>query len=246
MVTETNDNALIVAEQSQMTASDSFQNWMDKSRFEHIQRVAKIFSESQLVPAHFRGKIADCIIGIQMAFRLNVDPLMLLQKTYIVHGKPGIEAQMAIALVNARGPFKGPIQWRFSGTEGKDDWTATAYATHAVTDEVCEAECSMSLAKAEGWYAKEGSKWKTMPKMMLRYRSATFLARLYAPECLMGMSTQDEIYDYQEPIIAHAEVIKSVSPASLSLPGVTKPAETKPPEPQPAEDFMGEKDEPGL
>jgi hypothetical protein len=57
----------------------------------------------------------------------------------------------------------------------------------------------MEVAKLEGWIDKNGSKWRTMPEQMLRYRSAMWLARLYAPECLMGMSTVDELEDMAPP-----------------------------------------------
>jgi hypothetical protein len=56
----------------------------------------------------------------------------------------------------------------------------------------------MQMAKAEGWIDKDGSKWKTMPELMLRYRSATFFGRLYAPELLMGMRTTEEADDIVE------------------------------------------------
>ena len=91
----------------------SFVNWLDVDRFNHVQRIAKVFAESNLVPEQYRGKVADCIIAAQMAFRLQVDPFMFMQNTYVVHGRPGMEAKLAIALVNERGPFEGPIQWRF-------------------------------------------------------------------------------------------------------------------------------------
>jgi hypothetical protein len=51
------------------------------------------------------------------------------------------------------------------------------------------------MAKAEGWFGKNGSKWKTMPDLMLRYRAATFFGRLYCPELLMGMKVQEEVID---------------------------------------------------
>jgi hypothetical protein len=51
------------------------------------------------------------------------------------------------------------------------------------------------MAKAEGWLDKAGSKWKTMPELMLKYRAAAFFGRLYAPEVLMGMQTSEEVID---------------------------------------------------
>ena len=51
------------------------------------------------------------------------------------------------------------------------------------------------MAKAEGWYGKKGSKWVTMPELMLRYRSATFLIRTTAPEIALGFQTTEEWRD---------------------------------------------------
>jgi hypothetical protein len=55
----------------------------------------------------------------------------------------------------------------------------------------------MKMAKAEGWVDKNGSKWKTMPELMIRYRAAAFFGRLYTPEIMMGMQTKEEILDIQ-------------------------------------------------
>ncbi len=54
---------------------------------------------------------------------------------------------------------------------------------------------SIKMAAEEGWYSKNGSKWRTMPEVMLRYRSAAFFGRLYAPELLMGLPTEEEVRD---------------------------------------------------
>jgi len=53
----------------------------------------------------------------------------------------------------------------------------------------------MDMAVAEGWFGKAGSKWQTMPEVMLRYRAASFFGKLYAPELLMGIQTAEEIHD---------------------------------------------------
>jgi hypothetical protein len=179
-----------------------YQNLLDTNRFKQMYAVARLFAASQLVPTQYQGQPANCMVALQMAFRMQVDPMMFMQNTYIVHGRPGIEAKLAIALVNSRGPFTGPIQWRFDG-EGKKR-KCTAFATHKITEEVCEAEVSWEMVEAEGWN-KEGrngqkSKWSTLPDLMFRYRSAMFLARLYCPEVLLGMYSVDELMDVREPV----------------------------------------------
>ncbi|MGH7757399.1 MAG: hypothetical protein ACREM8_14100, partial [Vulcanimicrobiaceae bacterium] len=170
-----------------------FSALLDSDRFAQIQRVAKLFSESDLVPEVFQGKPANCAVALQMAFRMRVDPMMLMQNMYIVYGRPGIEAKLAIALMNSRGPFEGQVQWREEGEGNTRSWTA--YATHRGTGERCEATVTWSMVKAEGWLDKKGSKWQTIPGLMGRYRSAMFLGRLYCPEVLLGLPTDDELRD---------------------------------------------------
>lgn len=207
-----------------------FANLLDTARFEHLWRVAQVFSRADIVPDQYRGKPENCFIACQMAVRLGVDPFMFMQKSYVVAGRPSIEAQLVIALANRRGPFSGPIQWRLAG-EGMTR-SAVAYAVHRTTGEVCECEVSVALAKAEGWWDKKGSKWPTMTDQMLRYRSAAWLVRLYAPECLMGMVTQDEAEDLEPP----PRTVPSVSiPEPSALPEAAQQpptnAETPPPPP---------------
>lgn len=188
---------------------------MDSDRFAQMQRVGTMFSQSDLVPEVFRGKPANCMVALQMAFRLKIDPLALMQSMYVVHGKPGLEAKMVIALINKRGPFDGPIQWRFDG-EGKSR-SCTAYATHRHTKERCEATVPWSMVEAEGWSGKAGSKWKTMPEVMFQYRSAAFLGRLYCPEVILGLSTSDELHDMGE-IVINPPPQKVVMPKAKVLP----------------------------
>lgn len=182
-----NKNPLVVKDESE------FASLLDTARFSQIQRIAKMFASSDLVPEVFQGKVANCAVALQMAFRLQVDPMMLMQNMYILKGKPGIEAKLAIALINSRGPFTGPVQWRFEG-EGKQR-KCTAYAKHKGTGEICEADVTWSMVESEGWSSKGGSKWLTIPEMMFRYRSAMFLGRLYCPEVLLGLNSNDELRD---------------------------------------------------
>lgn len=66
----------------------------------------------------------------------------------------------------------------------------------------------MEMAKAEGWVGKSGSKWKTMPELMIRYRAAAFWGRLYVPEIMMGMHTMEEIEDVQYSQQVRSEIVE--------------------------------------
>jgi hypothetical protein len=170
--------------------------FLDGNSFEHGQRIAKMLASSDLVPAQFRGNIQNCLIAMELSSRLGCSPLATMQNLHIIHGRPSWSAQFIIACLNACGRFS-PLRFEVSG-EG-DNQECKAVAIDLSTGEQVEGPAvSIKMAKAEGWYSKAGSKWQTMPELMLRYRSATFFGRLYAPQILLGMSTTDELQDIQQ------------------------------------------------
>lgn len=219
------------------TAVDNseFACFLDTAKFNQLWRVAQVFAASELVPAHYRAKPNNCFVAMQMSIRLDVDPMMLMQNTFVLQGKPGMESKLVIALINARGPFEGPIRWKFAG-EG-DARACTAYAKHRATGEVCEATVSWEMATKEGWTTKKGSKWMTMPDLMFQYRSAVFLGRLYCPECLMGMRTTDELVDITAPTFEEAQ---EASQETINAEAGSEIVDVKPTEPaEPTEPTQG-------
>lgn len=201
----------------------------DTQAFELVQRQAKMLSSSTLVPKEFQGNMANCAIGLSIAKRLGADPFMVLQNVDIIHGRPSFRASFLIAMVNASGRFT-PIQFRMTG-EG-DNRACVAYAKDKETGETVEGpEVSMAMAKAEGWSTKSGSKWKTMPELMLRYRSGAFFARLYAPDITLGMLTAEEAMEVEPMRDANPDpdsnpFDKKDGPMTGSLDGAKESAET--------------------
>jgi hypothetical protein len=165
----------------------------DTALFEHQWRIARVFADSDLAPKQYQGKPGNCLIALSMANRLRCDPMMFMQNSYIVHGRPGIEAKLAIGLANQSGIFKGPIRYRIEGTGDLKSWTA--FATVASTGDVIEMTVSMTMVKAEKW--DSNPKWKTMPDVMGRYRSAMFLIRTHCPEVIMGLPSREELEDFE-------------------------------------------------
>lgn len=179
----------------QIESTPSF--YMNKDIFEHGQRVAKMFAGSDLVPKTFQNNIGNCVIALNMANRMSADPLMVMQNLYVVHGKPAWSSKFLIATLNASGKFSA-IKYEESDENGG---STRAYATDKYTNEVCRgAWVSMNMAKSEGWIDKNGSKWKTMPEVMRRYRAASFFVNQFAPEISMGIQTEYEVQDipYEE------------------------------------------------
>lgn len=167
--------------------------------FELLQRQAKMFSGSSLVPQQFQGEqnFGNAIIALEMAQRMNASPLMVMQNLYIVYGNPGWSSKFLIATFNQCGRFEA-IKYKETGTKGTDSQGIVAYTREKGSDEVIYGpEVTISIAKQEGWFDKKGSKWRTMPDQMLRYRAAAWLIRTTAPEISMGLQTSDEIIDVE-------------------------------------------------
>jgi hypothetical protein len=163
--------------------------------FEGAQRMAKLLASSDLVPAQYKNSIPNSIIALEMAQRLDMNPLMVMQNLYMVHNKPAWSSSFLIACINGCGRFSS-LRYEFTGAEGSDERTCVAWSCEkGSTEKLLGPPVSIKIAKAEGWFNKNGSKWQTMPELMLRYRAATFFARTYCPELTMGMRTQEELHD---------------------------------------------------
>ena len=160
-----------------------------------VARKAKAISESSVIPEDYRGRPQNCLIALEMAQRTDIPVLAVMQNLYIIKGKPTWSSQFLIAAVNRSGRFS-PLRFRFQGEEGSDSWGCRAVATDLEDgEELVGTLITIGMAKEEGWYGKAGSKWKTMPEQMLRYRAAAFWARAYSPELAVGLHTTEEIQD---------------------------------------------------
>lgn len=180
--------------------------FMSISAFEDAQRMVKPLANSDLVPDTFKGKIGNCLIALEAAQRIGASPLQVMQNLYIVHGKPAWSSQFLVACINASRRFS-PLRYKMTGTKGNDDYGCIAWAKDLQDGEILESpEITIGTAKKEGWFSKNGSKWQTMPELMLRYRTATLFARLYAPELTMGIKTEDEAQEIVDvsPVVTEA------------------------------------------
>jgi len=198
-----------------MTTAVAVQENQEIATYRVTRNEARMFAISPLVPQHLRaGGIevaeANCFIALHLAKAMNENPMVVLQNIHIVNGKAGFSSQYMIARANASGVFKGRINWRIDRSNPQN-LSVTAYAVLADTGEVVEAPVDMNMATAEGW--TKNAKYKTMPEVMLRYRSAAFLVRWYCPDVMLGYQTAEEVEDVavaalpSAPTITAADII---------------------------------------
>lgn len=192
--------------------------------------MGQMYSTSTIVPEAYRGNIGNCIIALDIAMRMKLNPLMCMQNLYVVQGNPAWSSKFLIATINMSGKYSAlryrkrvlgkvgkvkynDLEWvktpdgksrkttvvkEFDGSD-IDNVECVAYATELATGEVLEGDpVTIELAIKEGWYTKSGSKWVTMPQLMLSYRAAAFWQRAYCPEISMGFMTAEEAQDIQD------------------------------------------------
>lgn len=166
--------------------------------------------------------VANCMIALDISTRIGASPLMVMQNLVIIYGRPSWSSKFLISTVNTCGRFE-PLKFRFTegAMLGKFNYTdyqfangrkqavtkefdgtkianlgCVAYTTAKGSKDVLESSpITLRMAVDEGWYTKNGSKWRTMPKQMLMYRAASFWTSVYAPELSMGMRTVEETQD---------------------------------------------------
>jgi hypothetical protein len=195
--------------------------------FEDAQRIAKALASSTLIPPQFQGQngFANCLVALEIAGRMNISPFLCMQHLHIIHGRPSWSSAFIIAMVNGCGRFT-PLRFEVSG-EG-DSLACYAVATDIKTNQELKGPTiTMLMAKKEGWSTKSGSKWATMPELMIRYRAAAFWGRLFAGDLLVGLQTQEEVIDVESVKVSVGidELNAKVQAAPVVEPEPAKPVE---------------------
>lgn len=159
-----------------------------------------------------------------IAYRMNLSPLEVAQSIFIIHGKPSFETKFLVARLNSSGLLKG----RLNTIVSKDGQSAHCEAVDAQTGQLLRGTTiTMEMARREGWLSKNGSKWQTMPELMMKYRAQSFFINEFFPEVKYGLKTSDEAED-----IPAAEIVKEQpkieTPATANLNDLVRENSEKP------------------
>jgi len=202
--------------------------------FDVAQRMARALCSSSLVPRDYQGQqgLANSLIALEIAARMRLSPLVVMQNMTPIHGRPTWSSKFLIATVNASGRFS-PLRFVFDDKEKPS--RCHAVATDKATGEVLEGETiTLELARKEGWWSRkdrngnETSKWQTMTGQMLRYRAAAWWANVYCPEIALGLITQEEALDIEAVAVREAEPAPAVEEAPAASPAPLVPAVASP------------------
>ena len=209
---ENEEKGVAIVEQATQLTTNSV--WENKDSFNQLLRAAQMLSQTSIIPQSYQGKPQDCFVAIEMANRMGVSPMVVMQNMYVVKGKPSWAGQACTMLINSCGKFKD-VKHIYTGEKGKLNRGCYVTATR-ISDgsQVDGVEVTMQMAQSEGWTSN--SKWRNMPELMLAYRASAFFARVYCPEAMMGVQTAEEVYD------ADSTPINAATSLTAALKGETK------------------------
>lgn len=189
------ENEIVIQEQQSHELSTGVFSTLEN--FKEIFDIGKMFASSSLVPQAYQGKPMDCTIAVDMANRMGVSPMMVMQNLYVVKGKPSWSGQACTSLIMASNKFKN-VKHVYTGERGSDSRGCYVEAIRVENGEIVQGtEVTIAMAKSEGWMSN--SKWKNMPEQMLAYRASAFFARVHIPNALMGVYVEGEVDDSVKP-----------------------------------------------
>lgn len=165
--------------------------FFDGSLFERCRQVGDIMAAGRCtVPKHLQGNPADCFAIAAQAMRWGLDPYAVAQKTHIVNGALGYEAQLVMAVLYAIGPLDGRLAFDVRGAG--NDMSVQVSGRIKGRAEVLTLPAAVRLGDQA---VKNSPLWKTDPALQLCYLGAKKWARLHCPDVLMGVYTPDELED---------------------------------------------------
>lgn len=189
------EEKLEVADNNSFVSNQTPTIWNNTDLMKQTWKVATVLANTPIVPDAYKGNAGSCLIAIDIANRMGLSPIMVMQNSQVVRGNFTWRGSACKGLIDNCGRFD-KTEYIFVGDEGTPSYGCFLQAEDKQTGKLVKgAVITLQMARDEAWSTKPGSKWNTMPTQMLMYRAATFFARAYCPQALMGFYTSDEMTD---------------------------------------------------
>ncbi|EFH6879640.1 recombinase RecT [Escherichia coli] len=191
-----------------------------------LVRFAELMSQSKAtVPKHLKGEPADCLAVTMQAAQWGMNPFAVAQKTHVVNGTLGYEAQLVNAVVSSSSLLATRLNYRWSGdwsnVNGKTDKSPnlTVTVSAVLKGEAEPRELTISMAQAG---VRNSPLWEQDPRQQLAYLCTKRWARLHAPDVLLGVYTPDELQE------TAPRVERDITPQTTTAAGMNSLINAKP------------------
>lgn len=151
------------------------------------------------VPKHLAGKPADCMAIVMQAMQWGMNPYAVAQKTHLVNGVLGYEAQLVNAVISSSSAIQGRFHYEYGGDwekiagqkDGRDE-LGLFIRVGAVLRGEADITWGEPIYLAD-ITTRNSPLWKTAPKQQIAYLAVKYWARLYCPEVILGVYSPDEV-----------------------------------------------------
>ena len=99
-----------------VVATSSASLILDSASMDSMMRLADIMAKGRAtIPEHLRGSPADCAAVIMQAIQWRMNPFAVAQKTHLVNGALGYEAQLVNAVIQSSGVTRDRFNYEWYG-----------------------------------------------------------------------------------------------------------------------------------
>lgn len=161
---------------------------LDIPVMESLMKVADLMASGRsTVPKHLQGNPGDCMAVCMQSMQWGMNPFAVAQKTHLVNGTLGYEAQLVNAVLQSMGAIEGDFTYEYKGSGVSLECRvgATPKGASAIT---WGEWLNISLVTT-----KNSPLWKTNPKQQMGYLQVKNWARAFKPAALLGVYTPDEL-----------------------------------------------------
>ena len=198
---------------------------LNTNNLEQMYRAAEMMANARVtVPKHLAGSPGDCLAVMMQAMQWGMNPFAVAQKTHLVNGTLGYEAQLVNAVISSSSLLASRINYEFEGdwkdVKGKTDKSDHVAVTVSATLRGEQQPRSLRVSMAQAG-VRNSPNWDSDPRQQLAYLATKKWARLHAPDVLLGVYTPDELATVPE---RHMGAVEEVAQPSASAQRLAQPA----------------------
>jgi hypothetical protein len=200
---------------------------LDGDSLDKMMRLAEVMATGRAtLPKHFNGNPADCLAVVMQSMQWKMNPFAVAQKTHLVNGVLGYEAQLVNAVITTCAPVLDRLHYEWYGAwekvigkftikngdkgeyrvpgwklEDEQGLGVKVWATFRGEDEPRVLELLLAQART-----RNSTLWADDPRQQLAYLATKRWSRLYCPDVILGVYSPDELEET-------SPTIRDVSPA---------------------------------
>lgn len=192
----------------------------DLDQLDRLERFANLMASGRCtIPKELQNSPGDCLAVTLQAQAWQMNPFSVAQKSFVIKGKLGYEAQLVNAVITRHAPIQGRLEFRFSAgwdsilgrfriLKGQNgDYTVPNWDQENEIGLWCEVSATMkgeteprtTRVEMVQAYPRQSTQWATDPKQQLAYVTVKRWARLHCPDIILGIYTPDELQTREPP-----------------------------------------------